>query len=187
MNPTQNRRRAVLCWTYMYKYVIVVSEHRKDFLRMNTERFTLEELTLDKIAAISVGDLQALNELLGTRFSKKGWSTSPEKLSECLAHGGIVCVARDVEAELKIVGTVTLAPCYEVVGASWGLGYVCVAEHLERRGITTAIILRLHELARALGIKSIKLGVRDNNEGAIALYEKIGYKRRGGYKYRIEL
>ncbi len=154
---------------------------------MNTDRFKLEQLTLPIPGCISEVDIQTLNDLLGTRFSKKGWSTSFEKLDECLRRGGLICVVRDLQAESKIVGVANLIPGYEIIGPSWSLGYVCTAEPVEGNGIAAAIILRLHELVRPRHPSRIRLGVRDDNERAIALYEKLGYRRQGGYKYQIDM
>jgi [ribosomal protein S18]-alanine N-acetyltransferase len=66
----------------------------------------------------------------------------------------------------------------------WHLMNVAVDERLRRNGIATALIDRLFELADAEG-EQYTLEVRTSNEGAIALYERFGFKaaghRRGYY------
>jgi len=65
----------------------------------------------------------------------------------------------------------------------WHLMNVAVDERLRRKGIATALIDRLFELADGEG-EQYTLEVRTSNDGAIALYESFGFKaagRRRGY------
>jgi len=65
----------------------------------------------------------------------------------------------------------------------WHLMNVAVDERLRRNGIATALIDRLFELADGDG-EQYTLEVRASNDGAIALYERFGFKpagRRRGY------
>ncbi|MDO8594280.1 MAG: GNAT family N-acetyltransferase [bacterium] len=151
---------------------------------MNTARFALYGPA--SASELSELDMQAMNELLSTRFSKKGWTTSPEKLKAFFDDGGVLCVVRDFENGQKIVSIACLVVTPEIVGPSCGLGYVGTAESLEGQGLARAAILYLHDRARELKLPSISLGVRYNNDRAIALYESLGYVRLKGYKYRLE-
>jgi ribosomal-protein-alanine N-acetyltransferase len=65
----------------------------------------------------------------------------------------------------------------------WHLMNVAVDEGLRRRGIATALIERLFELADGDG-EQYTLEVRTSNEAAIRLYERFGFRsagRRRGY------
>ena len=48
-----------------------------------------------------------------------------------------------------------------------------------RRGVATALLLRLLEKARAVGGEFLSLEVRPSNRNAIALYEKLGFSLAG--------
>jgi [ribosomal protein S18]-alanine N-acetyltransferase len=65
----------------------------------------------------------------------------------------------------------------------WHIMNVAVDDRLLRRGIATALIERLLELADGPG-EQYTLEVRTSNEGAIRLYERFGFRsagRRRGY------
>jgi len=65
----------------------------------------------------------------------------------------------------------------------WHLMNVAVDERLRRRGIATALIERLFELAGGSS-EQYTLEVRASNKGAIRLYERFGFRpagRRRGY------
>ena len=86
-------------------------------------------------------------------------------------------------------GHVFLAACEdgEVVGYA-GLCYVldegyisnvATAPGYRRRGTAAALLLRLEERARALGLAFLTLEVRESNLPARALYAKLGYAAVG--------
>ena len=61
---------------------------------------------------------------------------------------------------------------------------VAVAPDLRRRGVAEGLCLALADALRQRGVHSLSLEVRASNEGAIALYEKLGFAqvgRRPGY------
>ena len=60
----------------------------------------------------------------------------------------------------------------------WHLMNVAVDDRLRRRGIATALIERLFELADGDG-EQYTLEVRTSNAGAIALYERFGFRAAG--------
>jgi [ribosomal protein S18]-alanine N-acetyltransferase len=88
-----------------------------------------------------------------------------------------VCLAATREG--KLVGYLVCSR-YDTV---WHLMNVAVDDRLVRRGIATALIERLFELADGPG-EQFTLEVRTSNEAAIRLYEKFGFRsagRRRGY------
>ena len=88
-----------------------------------------------------------------------------------------ICLAATREGSL--VGYLVCSR-YDTV---WHIMNVAVDDRLLRRGIATALIERLLELADGPG-EQYTLEVRTSNEGAIRLYEKFGFRsagRRRGY------
>jgi RimJ/RimL family protein N-acetyltransferase len=58
------------------------------------------------------------------------------------------------------------------------LGLMVAASH-RRRGIGTALLDAAVSWARESGVRKLELHVFPHNEGAIALYEKYGFRREG--------
>jgi RimJ/RimL family protein N-acetyltransferase len=89
---------------------------------------------------------------------------------------GAVLVA---DTEDGIVGRLSIArdphPSSQHVA---DVGLMVAASH-RRRGIGRALLEAAEEWARAVGVTKIELHVFPYNEGAIALYEDLGYEREG--------
>ena len=56
---------------------------------------------------------------------------------------------------------------------------IAVHPDFRRRGIAEALVAELEEQLRQRGSKALTLEVRDSNEPAIALYEKLGFVQVG--------
>lgn len=56
---------------------------------------------------------------------------------------------------------------------------IAVRESYRRRGVGELLIIATLELARSLGHNVVTLECRVSNDGAIALYEKYGFKKMG--------
>ena len=82
-----------------------------------------------------------------------------------------VCLAADVEGELA---GYLVCSRYDTV---WHVMNVAVDPDRRRRGIATALIGAL--LARVERDGQLTLEVRRSNEGAIALYERFGFRSAG--------
>jgi [ribosomal protein S18]-alanine N-acetyltransferase len=82
-----------------------------------------------------------------------------------------VCLAADVEAELT---GYLVCSRYDTV---WHLMNIAVDPDRHRRGIATALIGALLERVGPDG--QLTLEVRRSNEGAIALYERFGFRSAG--------
>ncbi|HEU4351929.1 MAG TPA: GNAT family N-acetyltransferase [Burkholderiales bacterium] len=67
-------------------------------------------------------------------------------------------------------------PSTRAHAAVLGLGVVAA---FRGRGIGTALLRATLECARAVGLTRIELGVRENNERVVALYERFGFVREG--------
>jgi ribosomal-protein-alanine N-acetyltransferase len=62
---------------------------------------------------------------------------------------------------------------------AWHVMNVAVAPDHQRRGVASALLERLFELTRDDERRGYTLEVRVSNEGAIHLYERLGFESRG--------
>jgi ribosomal-protein-alanine N-acetyltransferase len=62
---------------------------------------------------------------------------------------------------------------------AWHVMNVAVDPDLRRRGVATALLERLFELTRGDERRGYTLEVRVSNDGAIHLYERLGFEARG--------
>jgi ribosomal-protein-alanine N-acetyltransferase len=58
---------------------------------------------------------------------------------------------------------------------------IAVARAARGRGIGEALVRAIERTARALGRRRLRLEVRQDNAGAIRLYERLGYRRFGAH------
>jgi GNAT superfamily N-acetyltransferase len=75
----------------------------------------------------------------------------------------------------KIVGNATLTADL-VRGARYYISNIAVKPEYRRRGIARALMQATFEHARRQHVRSVVLNVRPKNEGAIKLYEGLGFK-----------
>ena len=75
----------------------------------------------------------------------------------------------------KIVGNATLAPDF-VRGNRYYISNVAVKQEYQRRGIARALMQASLEHIRRQKAPSVLLNVRPKNEGALKLYEGLGFK-----------
>ena len=62
---------------------------------------------------------------------------------------------------------------------AWHVMNVAVDPDLRRRGVASALLERLFELTRGDERRGYTLEVRVSNDGAIHLYERLGFEARG--------
>ena len=79
------------------------------------------------------------------------------------------------EEEGEILGYVGL----QIVLDEGYITNVAVTKKARKRGVGSALISRLKEVAKEKGLRFISLEVRKSNAAAIALYEKQGFKAAG--------
>lgn len=60
---------------------------------------------------------------------------------------------------------------------------VAVAPYYRRRGVAKALLSALEGICRGEGCAFLTLEVRESNDGAIALYESLGFEAVGRRKY----
>jgi len=62
---------------------------------------------------------------------------------------------------------------------AWHVMNIAVADSFRRRGIASALLERLFEVTESDSRRGYTLEVRVSNTGAIRLYERLGFERRG--------
>ena len=88
-----------------------------------------------------------------------------------------ICLAAEVEApggRERELGGYLICSRYDTV---WHVMNVAVDPDMRRRGIATALLERL--LERVAPESQLTLEVRRSNDGAIALYERFGFRSAG--------
>ncbi len=76
---------------------------------------------------------------------------------------------------LELVGYLVISRYVD----AWHVMNVAVAGDHRRRGIATMLLERLFEATAGRGRRGYTLEVRVSNAGAVALYERLGFKPRG--------
>jgi ribosomal-protein-alanine N-acetyltransferase len=122
------------------------------------------------IRALTLSDLNAIEDIEHRSYDTP-WSRSmfagelAKPASLCLGAfegdqlGGYLIVSRYVDA--------------------WHIMNIAVSPDFRRRGIATALLERLFELTDDRTRRGYTLEVRVSNDGAIRLYERLGFTARG--------
>ena len=122
------------------------------------------------IRALELGDLSDIEEI-EQRAYPTPWSRS--MFASELAKPTSICLGAFEGDEL--VGYVINSRYVD----AWHIMNVAVPPERQRRGIATALLERLFELTRHDERRGFTLEVRVSNEGAIRLYEHLGFEGRG--------
>jgi [ribosomal protein S18]-alanine N-acetyltransferase len=123
-----------------------------------------------QIRRLSLADLPEI-EVIEQRAYKTPWSRS--MFASELAKGTSICLGA-FEGD-QLVGYVVNSRYVD----AWHIMNVAVAPERQRRGIATALLERLFELTRHDERRGFTLEVRVSNDGAIRLYEDLGFEARG--------
>jgi ribosomal-protein-alanine N-acetyltransferase len=122
------------------------------------------------IRALELADLDSI-EAIEQRVYPTPWSRS--MFASELAKPTSICLGAFEGDEL--VGYVINSRYVD----AWHIMNVAVAPERQRRGIASALLERLFELTRHDQRRGFTLEVRVSNEGAIHLYERLGFEARG--------
>jgi ribosomal-protein-alanine N-acetyltransferase len=122
------------------------------------------------IRALDLADLSAV-ERLEQRAYPTPWSRS--MFASELAKPTSICLGAFEGDELA--GYVITSRYVD----AWHVMNVAVDPDLRRRGVATALLERLFELTRGDERRGYTLEVRVSNDGAIHLYERLGFDARG--------
>ena len=115
----------------------------------------------DDLAAIMI--LERSGFAAPEQWSERSW------LGELLGEGRTVLIARVHQP----VGVITIRTTGELAD----LHRLAVAPAHRRRGIGTALVRSALESVRHLGARAVILEVRDTNDEAIMLYQKLGFEQ----------
>jgi ribosomal-protein-alanine N-acetyltransferase len=115
----------------------------------------------DDLAAIMI--LERSGFSASEQWSERSW------LGELLGEGRTVLIARAYQP----VGMITI----QTIGELADLHRLAVAPAFRRQGVGTALVKSALEIVRHLGVRAVILEVRDTNDAAIMLYQKLGFEQ----------
>ena len=122
------------------------------------------------IRRLQMKDLNAIEEI-ERRSYPTPWSRS--MFAGELAKPASVCLGA-FEGE-RMAGYMIISRYVD----AWHVMNIAVDPEFRRRGIATALLERLFELTEDESRRGYTLEVRVSNEGAIKLYERLGFRSRG--------
>jgi len=122
------------------------------------------------IKRLQLKDLNAIEEI-ERRSYPTPWSRS--MFAGELAKPASVCLGA-FEGE-RMAGYMIISRYVD----AWHVMNIAVDPEFRRRGIATALLERLFELTEDESRRGYTLEVRVSNEGAIKLYERLGFRSRG--------
>ena len=121
---------------------------------------------------LQMRDLGAI-ETIERRSYPTPWSRS--MFAGELAKPSSLCVGAFDPETNELVGYMIISRYVD----AWHVMNVAVDPSHQRRGIATTLLEKLFELTRDDERRGYTLEVRVSNEGAIDLYERLGFKARG--------
>jgi ribosomal-protein-alanine N-acetyltransferase len=126
-----------------------------------------------ELRLLAVRDLEAI-EVIERASYPTPWSRS--MFAGELSKPSSVCLgAFDGDAERALVGYAIVSRYVD----AWHVMNIAVAPAHRRRGIGSALLDRLFVLTAGDARRGYTLEVRVSNEGAIRLYEQLGFRSRG--------
>ena len=131
-------------------------------------------MTTIELRRLGLSDLRAIEEI-ERRSYRTPWSRS--MFAGELAKASSICLgAFDVDGEDgKLCGYLIVSRYVD----AWHIMNIAVSPDFRRRGIATALLERLFELTEDRSQRGYTLEVRVSNEGAISVYERLGFTGRG--------
>ena len=116
-------------------------------------------------------------------------SSNPPPPEEDLAAivRSILLLARDPDADGRIVGSLTLALCRIPTGLRAWIEDVVVDGEARGRGVGEALSRHALDVAREAGARTVDLTSRPSREAANRLYQRIGFVERDTNVYRYGL
>jgi ribosomal-protein-alanine N-acetyltransferase len=117
-------------------------------------------------------DLGAIEEI-ERRAYPTPWSRS--MFASELAKPSSICLGAFEEETRRLLGYLVIARYVD----AWHVMNIAVDPDFQRRGIATMLMEELFELTARDDRRGYTLEVRISNEGAIKLYEGLGFRSRG--------
>ena len=122
------------------------------------------------IRALTLPDLNAIEEIERRSYTTP-WSRS--MFAGELAKPAALCLGAFEEG--RLAGYLIVSRYVD----AWHVMNIAVAPAFRRRGIATALLDKLFELTEDASKRGYTLEVRVSNDGAIKLYERLGFSARG--------
>ncbi|MFW2380800.1 MAG: GNAT family N-acetyltransferase [Acidimicrobiales bacterium] len=121
------------------------------------------------------------------------WSVSesvPAGLAELIGDAGRVIECTRCRGHVRVVsvavdGLLVGGGVIAVDGVAAGIGLMYTHRAYRRMGVAASVLVRMSTEARALGARSFWLQVAPDNDGAIALYDRLGFMPEHRYQYYI--
>lgn len=146
-------------------------------------------LTVERLAELADDDLEQLCEAADAAILDGGgfgWVRSPGRLPLQSYFRGVVLVPERqlyvARRDGVIVGSAQLVRPprnNEAQAFSATLMHAFIAPYARGQGLARMLHRRVEEDARALGYQVLNLDVRETQQAAISLYERLGYQRWG--------
>ena len=126
---------------------------------------------MSEIRPLQLRDLSAIEEI-ERRSYPTPWSRS--MFAGELAKPSSICLGA-FDAERRLAGYLIVSRYVD----AWHVMNVAVASDYRRRGVASQLLAALFEQTQADDRRGYTLEVRVSNAGAISLYERLGFERRG--------
>jgi ribosomal-protein-alanine N-acetyltransferase len=131
--------------------------------------------TAMKIEDASIRHLDRLYEIERECFKKEAFAK--KQIAQLLTdYNSIGLIAEDND---KIEGFIIGALCFERTALSGHILTLDVSLSHRRQGIGERLLLGIERVFKEKGAKTCHLEVREDNDTALGLYEKLGYKKIG--------
>jgi ribosomal-protein-alanine N-acetyltransferase len=124
------------------------------------------------IRDLQLRDLGAIDEIEKQSYPTP-WSRS--MFAGELAKPSSICLGAYDDETGRLIGYLIISRYVD----AWHVMNVAVAPERRRNRIASALMERLFELTVSDGRRGYTLEVRVSNEGAIKLYERLGFRARG--------
>jgi ribosomal-protein-alanine N-acetyltransferase len=121
------------------------------------------------IRSATLNDVPAIRALEQRAPSASHWTAGQYNN---LIRSGIVLIAGQAEGLYGFISA-------QAVAAEWEIENVVVALEFLRRGIATELMREVIKRARLENASTIRLEVRESNQAARALYEKLNFRQEG--------
>ncbi len=121
---------------------------------------------------LELSDLNAIEQIERDSYPTP-WSRS--MFAGELAKPSSICLGAFDQESDALMGYMIISRYVD----AWHVMNIAVAPEHRRKGVATALLDRLIELTGGEGRRGYTLEVRVSNEGAIRLYEQMGFKGRG--------
>jgi ribosomal protein S18 acetylase RimI-like enzyme len=151
----------------------------------------MSEIRVEAVEDVGGGVARELREAFD-RLTPQLSSSNPPPTDDELAAivespATVLLVARDPDADGRIVGSLTLALFRIPTGLRAWIEDVVVDGDARGRGVGEALNRHALDVARHAGARTVDLTSRPSREAANRLYARIGFQQRSTNVYRYDL